>query len=324
MRSRLWSSIFLLSVSSPTRASSTPFGWQSGRRDDTPELQNEALNDDSYAGSAAYDRDRDLLYLTGATYGGWFDAEVGSGADERLDNSDDFRWAVHTDQSDCFLAAVSLPSGPDPPEVELLVSSRFGTAGSPEACGAVGSFAPNVTFLEPGNEQSLVVLGHTQESGLLTDLREEGTEKATVYGYALDVSLDLSAAEVSTTIKGGRLFHEQSVEYPIAVAIPPRDRDGSLSMGQEVFYVASMATDDERENHSFDSANRRPDLTTKDGTTSSLGLGHQKWRKYGRDFFVTVKKVRRKARHGIGWSVRNRGSWVGELGGRLAAPFWIC
>ena len=90
------------------------------------------------------------------------------------------------------------------------------------------------TDLEVLSDNSMLLIGSTEEGGVLTDLRVTGSKKAEQYGLLLEVALTLDL------VNGGALMHESPVQYPRAMAT-----DG------DHVYVASMHSENRNVNPDF-------------------------------------------------------------------------
>lgn len=317
----LLSTIFVLFLTTQllpntVNAERASWGYQTGvlpyTPPSSPNSQPEANNDDTYAGDLYYNPDTNLLYITGGTYSSSnFDtAESGQNS------------AFHLTASDCYVAAIRPPSDDDKTiddafgnnpigggkDGELMFSARYGTTAVPDVCSTLVPVrlgtpptAPNTPATATDSDH-LVAIGHSEEGGLMTDLRAIGTDRATVYGYALDLEVvqyssgnnNGQKAEYSPRgVKhvGGRLFHESRVQYPVAVAVPPPAAKvgNGLGVKSEIYVVMLIADTDEVTNR-WDSSAHNPDLT------AGGGGGVQK---YGRGGYqIEVKKLGWKFEYG--------------------------
>jgi hypothetical protein len=134
----------------------------------------------TYAGGMFYSPFTDSLYLTGATYGS-FSASGVEG----------------TAGSSCFLGVMSLP------KLEWRERDVYGTSTAPEACSAVSLTSIDTTT-------TAVVVGSTEDGGLLTNLGSSGAKQ---YGMVLD----LASIDGRFELQGGALIDREQVQYPITV-----------------------------------------------------------------------------------------------------------
>ena len=135
----------------------------------------------TYAGGMFYSPFTNSLYLTGATYGGFSDAGVQEMAAD----------------SSCFFGIVSLP------KLEWIERDVYGSSAVPEACSAV-------SVTSAGAAVTAVVVGSTEDGGLLTSLGSSGAEQ---YGMILD----LANTNGRFDLRGGALMDEERVQFPVAV-----------------------------------------------------------------------------------------------------------
>eukprot|EP00550_Attheya_septentrionalis_P006408 CAMPEP_0198283258 /NCGR_PEP_ID=MMETSP1449-20131203/2912_1 /TAXON_ID=420275 /ORGANISM="Attheya septentrionalis, Strain CCMP2084" /LENGTH=965 /DNA_ID=CAMNT_0043979827 /DNA_START=313 /DNA_END=3210 /DNA_ORIENTATION=- len=113
----------------------------------------------------------------------------------------------------------------------------FGLSQSPEVCSAV---------LPMPQENKVYAVGHTPESGLLTALRKRGSDKATMYGFVMDVDTSLNDASDNNGLVGGVLFHDDKVQYPVSIVSSTGITSSSATATplQYSLFVALMETQD--------------------------------------------------------------------------------
>ena len=303
-----------------------PWGWQSGVLPyKAPGSQNrppEANNDDTYAGDLFYSPTTNLLYLTGGTYSGSnFDfAEAG-------ENSQ-----FHLPASDCYVAAIRFPSPGDDSTIddapgsgsstvpdytdsttgsggkdgELMFTARYGATAVPDVCSSIVPIRLGTAPTTPGapakatQSDHMVAIGHAEEGGLMTDLRSAGSDRATVYGYALDMEVvqyssgngkQLTYSPKGVQHIGGRLFHENKVQYPVAIATPPPAAKVGNGFGDKSeMYVVMLISDYDDVTNRWDPKARNPDLT------AGGGGGVQQYGRGG--YSIEIKKLGWKFEYG--------------------------
>ena len=195
-----------------------PYGFQSGNFELTSSSdhqqqqqdQNELMNDDAYAGSMLYDPRHNLVFITGSTYGTFFDSatslsseikvEMGMSGEINVDNP-------HLDNSDCFLGILKLPTTSESTVPKLIYARRFGTAHNLETCSSLIMLPPLQSTEMP--HLKLGLLGHVIPTPLSTaELQALGDE------YAINVSPKKDGAQSSSTNRGGFL-HSLSTKAPV-------------------------------------------------------------------------------------------------------------
>jgi len=296
-----------------------PWGYQTGILPYTvPSVANrppEANNDDTYAGDVLYSSETNLLYITGGTYSGSnFDAaepgKAGAGQTSQF----------HLPASDCYVAAIRFPSPGDStiddangvPEFtdstngvggrdgELMFTARYGVPSVPDVCSSVVPVrlgTPPSGGVPKGATSSdhLVAIGHAEEGGLMTELRSTGSDRATAYGYALDLEVvqyssgngkQLTYSPRGVKHVGGRLFHENRVQYPVAIATPPPASRMINGFGDKAeVYVAMLISDYDDVAKRWDPNARNPDLT------AGGGGGVQRYGGSQEGYSVEIKKL---------------------------------
>ncbi|KAL9184569.1 hypothetical protein ACHAXT_012539 [Thalassiosira profunda] len=186
-----------------------PWGFQSGAfapltTSSDPHraaAQSEMINDDSYAAAMYHDPTHNLVFVTGSTYGTYFDSSPeeldrdvkGAMGMSDLEGGRDVHHA-HLPKSDCFLGILKLPRVVDGPEVpdghvqgmgnpapwlareadgessnqpQLIYARRFGTPQNAEACSSV-LMLPQVhdALLRSPAQLKLALLGHVTPTPL--------------------------------------------------------------------------------------------------------------------------------------------------------------
>lgn len=303
-----------------------PWGYQTGvlpyTPPSSPNRPPEANNDDTYAGDLFYSPTTNLLYITGGTYSGSnFDAAE-AGQDSQF----------HLPASDCYVAAIRFPSPGDSSTIddakqqqgsssvpgytdsaigggkdgELMFTARYGATEVPDVCSAIVPIRLGTAPTTPGtpaaatNSDHMVAIGHTEEGGLMTNLRSMGSDRSTVYGYALDLEVvqyssgngkQLTYSPKGVKHVGGRLFHENRVQYPVAVATPPPAAKVGNGYGDKSeVYVVMLISDYDDITNRWDPKARNPDLT------AGGGGGVQKYGRGG--YSIEIKKLGWKFEYG--------------------------
>lgn len=168
---------FLLSLIAFRAYAGLPFGVQSNDGDVAS----------AYATSMIYDSTIDRLYLTGSTYGQFFDPAASS--------------PTKMEDRDCFMAALQLPRTQDPRGPTWLRRQAYGDASALETCS-------DITFSINDNSREFHVVGHTTSRPNMTN--SNSNETADIYGMVLDLNLNLD-------LKGGSVLSSKTSQYPVAV-----------------------------------------------------------------------------------------------------------
>lgn len=241
------------------KAQSADYGYQSGAfRTQVDSSDHDVSN--SFASSLHYDPVNKAAYVVGSTYWSYWDRIIHS--EEQIKN------LAELDESDCFLAIISVPTDGD--TMFLDYSRRFGTSGIDEACTAIS------VVHNPNGKTRVITSGHAEEGGFLTSLRNLGAPTSTVYGFMLD--LELRGNSVGK-LHGGGLMNDHTVQYPLAIAFDSRPKDGD----DEAFYVVALSSLIESKNplNAEGSKDPRPDKA----------LGGVEQPEYGSHFSAFIKKM---------------------------------
>lgn len=172
----------------------------------------------TYAGGMYYDRFTNSVYITGATYGSFDGPGVKA-----------------SDGSSCFFGIVTLPT------LQFREKRVYGNENINEACNAL-----SLTTID--EKASAIIIGSTEESGLLTQLGSGNIAKQ--YGMALD----LASVDGLFRLQGGALMDQNAVQFPVAVET---SSDG-------IVWIVSMTSSDSKVSASYDktSTEEYPNLTT--------------------------------------------------------------
>jgi hypothetical protein len=171
----------------------------------------------SYAGSFQYDADNDVVYMTGATYGSFWNNVFG---DEATSTT-----------SDCYFGILQLPSDRGdailPPS--WLFKSKIGVTNVVETCGPLAV---------QGSKAYLG--GWSEPNGLLNGLLASGSIRSEQYGFILDVDVSLqtlgAASPTTTDVRGGKLVHNTNGPQSTVSLV--------LSELADALYMASLESDD--------------------------------------------------------------------------------
>jgi len=237
--------------------SRTPFSVVGAKNDEASDVATSVglqtgFGDVSFAGGMSYDAEHEILYVTG---------QVGS----------------HS----CFVGilkrvAISAASSNHPTRLEFLSRQLFDER---TICQTI-AFRKDVS--RPGHA---LLLSLSEEGGLLTNQREEGSSRAKQYG-------GLVALEFSTDGSSSQYHPDQSVlMYPAAVTIPRSIANDSTRTNR--VFVATMTSDSSDIN--YRNALGSPHMseggvggvTTKPNLTPGGGM-----LKYGKNFVMTVESIR--------------------------------
>ncbi len=240
-------------------AHSTDYGYQSGGFRTTITSSDHDVSN-SYASSLHYDSISNAVYVVGSTYWSYWDRIIHS--EEQIKNLSEL------DESDCFLAILSVPRDGDD-TMHLDYSRRFGKSGIDEACDAI-----SVVHDQINGKTRVVSSGHTVQGGFLTSLRNFGAPPSTVYGFMLD--LELSGSAVGK-LRGGSLMYDHQVQYPVAVAYNPNPID----FNDEAFYVVSLTSLSGSENPLNENKDPRP----------NKAIGGVNQPEYGSHYSAFIKKM---------------------------------
>lgn len=240
------------------------FGFQSGgfRSNIVPDSSN------SYASALHYDRVEQAIYVVGSTYWSYWD---------RISHSDAEVASLTTlDAPDCFLAMLTMPAQGS--TMNLAYSRRFGQASVEESCSAL-AFIPSPS----DGETKIVTAGHTEHKGFMTTLRSLGSPVSTVYGFLLNLELNvrskfLGVVDIIGKLDGGGLMNDHTVQYPVAVAVNPLPE----SEEDDAIYVASLSSPFKGKNLLGANLQQSPDKAAAGGLDQP---------EYGNHYSVFIKKL---------------------------------
>lgn len=134
----------------------------------------------SYAGGMVYDKSKNAIYMTGATYGSF-------------DRDGDSSSAT----SNCFFGEMMLPS------LEWKHREVYGTAEAPEACSSID-------FTHHKRHSYISLIGSTEANGLLTSNSQQEDSQ---YSLVMDVFFEMGEYE----FVGGAIVDDEEVQFPAAV-----------------------------------------------------------------------------------------------------------
>eukprot|EP00538_Stauroneis_constricta_P004345 CAMPEP_0119552876 /NCGR_PEP_ID=MMETSP1352-20130426/5768_1 /TAXON_ID=265584 /ORGANISM="Stauroneis constricta, Strain CCMP1120" /LENGTH=789 /DNA_ID=CAMNT_0007599185 /DNA_START=460 /DNA_END=2829 /DNA_ORIENTATION=+ len=213
-----------------------------------------------YAGGMSYDPHSNLVYVTGTTY---------MQADDK----------TISPTSNCYVGILRAPSSQTDNKFQWIQEQEIGTAASQEACFGItlSSDQQQAQNSASSDSQSAYIIGTSEESGLLTDLRVRGSSKATQYGTVLNLGF---ASSGQGRLYGGYLMHDFPVNHPIAIVTDKTMRPGTSNY----VYVVSMTSDNKQLSAHYtrdvSQENEYPNLT-RGGPTP----------KFGADFELLVERM---------------------------------
>lgn len=205
----------------------------------------------SYGGSFHYDVNNHVVYMTGQTYGSFW--------------NDDFGDPTTSTTSDCYFGILQLPSSDTtdsmlPPS--WLFKSKLGIPDVVETCGPL---------TVQGSKAYLG--GWSEPNGLLSELRASGSTRSEQYGLILDVDISLqkvgAVLPTTTDMRGGRLVHNTNGPQSTVSLV--------LSDLADALYMASLESDDTAT--VFETSSDQPNYSTG-GVL-----------KRGSDFYITIEKL---------------------------------
>jgi hypothetical protein len=208
----------------------------------------------SFGASMIYDSALHRIYLTGATYGHYFDSQ--RPADDPPRN-----------ESDCFVAILQLPLEGRMDEPQWLQRTVMGTPGVQDACSAL-------TMVGQSQTRHIYILGHARDSpGALStmDALNDEDRSTRVYGTVFDLAWDGS-------LKGGFLQESSTVQYPVGID----------SVDGFDLFVGSIFSNTTTEDNSFSSWKRVQGDQQPDTTTSGGYLPPQ----FGSNFSLSLRRLR--------------------------------
>jgi hypothetical protein len=239
---------------------------------------NDDALDSSYASSMVYDAKSHRVFVTGVTYGSYFDPRAMKNDEDDGDET-----------SDCFVGILQLPMGEDhnldpvwlrrvtigEPNISESCSDIFTgdrdtsreiylVGHSERSLGILASLYPDLAALSDNPGTSPAV------ASLYPDLANPSTSPA-VYGMLLDLTW-------SADLKGGRLIYSDAVQYPVAVA---------ASSGMEDIFVATSTANTTEIDPSFSMWAELQNITQIDSTTAGGYLPP----KYGSRFAASIQKL---------------------------------
>ena len=183
----------------------------------------------TFGGKVLYRPNSNRLYVTGASYGKFFQS-----TDESQSNTN-----AAGDVANCFLGIAELPSASNPKEPFKWLHAQQWDTIAPEACNAihVDKHPENLPENNTRIEEKIYLVGYTSPNGLMENMRVQSAFPSEQYGMILDLDIvtkeaedDQGLAPFTTTFWGGRLLQDGPVQYPVDMTI---DEEGYL-------YVASM------------------------------------------------------------------------------------
>jgi hypothetical protein len=212
------------------------------------------LNDDaadSYGSSMAYDAQTHRLYVTGGTYGRYFQ----SGVSKDQQTPSDF--------SDCFFGVLQLPQ-------QVFMSPQWirrvqiGMSDVSEACSALYVSRMN---------GDIYLLGHSvHSSSILSPLTPTSQQFYHPSASGLIMHLNRGAS-----LLGGMMMRANAVQYPIAIQGDQESRQ---------LFIASVKSDTKTINPSFEQMTSRTNATHLDMTTAGY-LPPQ----YGENFTIIFESL---------------------------------
>jgi hypothetical protein len=161
----------------------------------------------SYAGGMHYDKYTNAIYLTGAAY------------------TEDY--VSVSKSSRCIFGVATLP------QLQFKQMDTLGTSKAPEACSAI-------TFTDFYGESEPIIVGSSEESGLLDNLRTAG--RSSQYGMVMELQNNGGRFDLI----GGTVVDEEKVQFPVKV----------LSDEEDIFLV-SMASKSDEVRHDKEKADGR-------------------------------------------------------------------
>jgi hypothetical protein len=212
--------------------------------------------DSSYASSMFYDAKSHRVFVTGATYGRYFDPGA-------MYSDDD-------DTSDCFVGILQLPMRDEQNDPVWLRRVTIGLPNVSEACSDITTGGQNTS-------RAIYLAGHTERSpGILASLypdllNDDPSTSPAVYGMVLELTW-------SADLKGGRLIYSDAVQYPVAM---------TSDSGMKDIFVATSTANTTDIDPALSMWAEQQNITQMDSTTAGGYLPPY----YGRGFAASVQKL---------------------------------
>ena len=148
----------------------------------------------TFASSMVYDPLIDRLYITGSSYGGYFDSQ--------------YSYQTKLGNRDCFLASLQLPTATDRRGPIWLLKESYGNKNASEACS-------DVLLHRRDNARAYYLAAHSVGSAGLADMlsiEQNSTDNDTrIYGLVMDTS-------IAGHLEGGIIFRSGAVHIPLSIA----------------------------------------------------------------------------------------------------------
>jgi hypothetical protein len=181
---------FVLTVSARIVSGALPFGIQSDDGDVTS----------TFASSMVYDPVIERLYITGSSYGGFFDSQ--------------YSHRTKLGNRDCFLASLQLPTSTDARGPVWLLRESYGKTNVSEACTDLQLYRRNnvrayyLAVHSVGSAGILDVLQNNSTNNISTANTIDENERT--FGMILDTS-------VTGQLDGGFLVREDAAQMPLSI-----------------------------------------------------------------------------------------------------------
>ena len=191
----------------------------------------------SYAGSFSYDPDHHVVYLTGTTYGYfWNEDQV----------------VLSKQNSTCYFGILQLPATTADAKIEVKPTWLYKRTLEDTSSQVVESCSSMAIL---GTKAYLG--GWTEPGGLLNNLLATGSVQSVQYGLVLDVNIDLKQQQTTgtaTQFLGGKLIQNtRGAQSAVAMAI---------SQLGDILYVASLESDETTVRSDFDATSQDPNFST--------------------------------------------------------------
>jgi len=196
----MWALLVILVLAAGLSDGALPFAIQSDDGDTAS----------SYATGMYYDDKTERLYVTGSSYGSFFDPS--------------FPYDTKIGDRDCFFGTLQLPKTADPRGPMWLQRMSFGDPQSLDSC-------TSIHVRNDGGHRNVYTVGHSLAypamlAGVVEEGDEEGAaevENVSVYGVVLDISY-------GSQLQGGHVLQTSNMEYPLAVV--------GAEDGQDLFTIS--------------------------------------------------------------------------------------